>query len=132
MAKDQLKNQDLLEAQLTAMVEVLVEELELGWMDVSCRFNPMAPSEGEIAETVCLPQYREATLTFYLKQCATKSTEYMEATIIHELVHIAVADMEQLVREVPRRDTDGLREKQCERAVENVSRMIIAARKKRG
>jgi hypothetical protein len=80
-----------------------------------------ADDEKCCADTDAMWQYRSAKVTFYLRPLATMTLQDIDSVIVHELVHVLLSSMESAVA--------GKHTDQCELAVENVARAILAIQK---
>lgn len=98
--------------------------LELDWCNVTLyRSDAARPDDSDCAaDTDSKWQYRQARIAFYLPALANHDDSDLESVIVHELVHVMINGMESKVAE---KFTD-----QCELAVENVTRALIAARER--
>lgn len=94
-------------------------EKRLGLATVTVRHTFLDTVNDEvIADTNAKWEYREATIRWFLPTCATLTDAQLEATVVHELVHVLLAPMESHVK-----DRHG---EQCEYAVESVARAFLA------
>lgn len=77
-----------------------------------------------LAETECHWQYHQATIRWSLPNVAGVEDKYLDATVVHELVHVMVAPMESLLR-TDEGEHSGAVNGMCEFAVESVARAIL-------
>lgn len=89
-----------------------------GW-DVKHLYLEITDDEHEtvMAESKAAWEYHQASIRWYLPACCGQEDAYIEATMVHELVHVLVAPMEQ---QLPDEQT-----KLCEYTVEQVTRAIL-------
>jgi hypothetical protein len=110
-----------LRTRIYAIVNEWLDLLEMRWLHitVSCSDSEHPDDSYTAADTDAKWEYRQAKITFYLPSIANHDDEDLEGIIVHELVHVLLAPMESL-----RKDSET---KQCELAVENTARALIAA-----
>ena len=77
-----------------------------------------------LAETECHWQYHQATIRWSLPNVAGVHDKYLDATVVHELVHVLVSPMETLLR-TDENEHSGAVNATCEFAVEAVARAIL-------
>jgi hypothetical protein len=80
-------------------------------------------SETTLAETKAQWDYHQATIKWYLPPAAGSTEEYINGTVVHELVHVLVDPMESKLR--------GKHDSICEHTVEGIARAILRTRKAR-
>jgi hypothetical protein len=117
-----MKGQKFQEKRCKAMVEDWADRLGISaWCLINVRFS--TDIDGERITAECTPdwEYEQAGIKFNLPTCAVMSDERLEAAVVHELVHILTAPMEQKLRK-----RDALL---GELSVEKITKAIIRAAK---
>ncbi len=123
--KSPLRDQDAVEARIIAVTSALEDEFELGWLDITHRFNESSNPDRTVAETTADWEYRQASIHWYLPIVANLSDEELVETAIHEYVHVL---LDPIHDELPdRKGIDRLNEfvTQC------LTKMVLAARRRR-
>lgn len=97
------------------------DRLEMNWIHIALYRSDTVRSddEGCAADTSAKWEYRRAKIAIYMPNVMNNTDEDLEDIIVHELVHVLAASMEQFVKE---KDTA-----LSEFAVETISRALICA-----
>lgn len=83
----------------------------------------MNTDDDALAETKADWQYHQATIRWSLRAASSQETKYLEGTVVHELVHVLMSGMEQLLRsdDEEKAHVNAI----CEHTVETVARAIL-------
>lgn len=104
-----------------ATVDKWVKILQLQWVELTLARNDSFHAEEEevAAATSVKWSYRQADIRAYMPVIVSYTDAQMDILVVHELTHVLVNSMED---KISPRYVD-----QCELAVENVARAIVAA-----
>jgi hypothetical protein len=110
-------------ARVHRITAALQDELELGWVFITHRFDEAQHPDGIMAETSTQWEYRQAQVTWVLPEVALSDDGEIADVAIHEFIHVLMAPMaETLPKRVGKLE---------EFAVESLARMVQAARRAR-
>ena len=102
----------------------LQQELDMAWWTIRNRFSTKTEGDRITAATTTDFEYRQATIMWNLPMAVLLTDDELEATIIHEYVHILMACLWNSLPD----DVGEHIERMNELAVENITRTIQAAR----
>lgn len=94
-----------------------------GWCDVDHVFIEGLHDEDPdtLAETFANWKYHNAKVKWYLPVACAMTDDYLEGTVVHELVHVLLSPVEQRI--------PSKYEEQSEFAVESIAKAILRTRK---
>ena len=114
-----MKGEALEQARITSMMDELLEEFALYWVQVVYKFSTKTVGDRVAAETTTDWEYRQASIEFCLPVTILETDLELRRICVHELVHVLAAPMEMQVKDKP------LSNKLCELAVENLTRALL-------
>lgn len=83
-----IRNRRKLEKRITAIVDELVEAMDLGWLEVQLRFDEFGNREApSVAKSACDWQYRRNVMTWTLPEASSLTNTELQLVAIHELCH---------------------------------------------
>jgi hypothetical protein len=116
-----VRGEEAEKARIEAITDEVLEELAMHWVTIRHRFTTANGEDRVLAETEPDWEYRQASIEWNLGLTLARTDLELRRDIVHELVHVLVAPMEQLIQVGPK----SLKVKLCEAAVENVTRAIL-------
>lgn len=124
MQREGLRNKQAVVDRIVAMTTALEDEFDLGWVTITHRFNETDASDRVAAETITDWEYRQASIHWYLPTMSKMTDEEVEATIIHEFVHVLQAPLLDLLPDKKKTD------KMSEFTTQSLTLAIMAMRRK--
>jgi hypothetical protein len=116
-----MKNEQLEQARIVAIVDDVLEALDLSWFTVRNRFTTENGEDRVLAQTEPDWEYRQASIEWNLGLTCARTDLELRRDVVHEIVHVLVSPMEQLIQVKAK----SVKIKLCELAVENVTRAIM-------
>lgn len=114
-----MRNEEAERQRVTDVVEHVLEELGVTWVDVELAFTTV--NKGSVCETTTLWEYRTASMQWVLSATIELTDRDLRRMAVHEVVHVLVAPMESQVFG----KGGSAKDKACEFAVESVARAIL-------
>jgi hypothetical protein len=90
---DTIRDQGKVEQRIIRAVAAMCDEFDLGWLKVKNKFDARSDADRVICETVADWEYRQTTFVWSLHMVAALPDEELDATIMHELVHVLIAPL---------------------------------------
>lgn len=113
MAKARVFNQEAQEQRILELADAIEEELGIkSWFQVSHKFSLEIPEERVSAETTADWEYRQATMKWYLAITSSREGDELEATVLHEYIHVLLAPIHKYMQSG--KVMDDLNEYTCE------------------
>ena len=117
-----IRGQAKLEKRITALVEHLIDLMELHWLEIQIRFDQANGPDSPVCGTQCDWQYRRAVMSWNLPEACSLQDDELELVAIHELCHPLI---DPVWDAHPEKDSEPVK-KVGELSVENVARVVQA------
>ena len=101
----------------------LQEQLDLGWLTISHKFDERTTEDRVTAETKSDWEYRQATILWNVESVMLLDDDQLSATIIHEFVHVLIDPLWSALTAAQQDRFNKIHEF----CTENVARAILAA-----
>jgi hypothetical protein len=116
-----MRNQEQEQTRVETVLEHVLEELRLDWMDIRLKWNTaMGEGSDRVAcSTTTDFEYRQASMDWCLPLIGAMTDLQLRRLVVHEVMHVLLAPMEMQISDKK------LANQLCELAVENVTRAVL-------